>query len=193
MTRIAVMNHDKCKPKKCNQAMHKILPHGPKPSRSHPLRRQQNPHYQRSSAADAVYASRNAPSKPSASSTCQTSWRRIAVTASAKTPSNFSVYLCLRRELCWGCWVKTASAKAPPSKCSQAKSNRIWATSRTRPTGNTIIQFYRGSSLQDYFQKMSEGNLKVSHKPQYVDRIPKAIHGKVSELLEKVDQRKVLG
>ena len=60
------------------------------------------------------------------------------------------------------------------------------------PDWNTIIQFYRGSSLQEYFQKMSQGNLKVSHKPQYVDRIPKAISGKVSEILEKVDQRKVL-
>jgi ATP-binding cassette subfamily E protein 1 len=60
------------------------------------------------------------------------------------------------------------------------------------PEWETIIQFYRGSSLQEYFQKVSAGNLKVSHKPQYVDRIPKAIHGKVSELLEKVDQRKVL-
>jgi ATP-binding cassette subfamily E protein 1 len=60
------------------------------------------------------------------------------------------------------------------------------------PEWNEIIQFYRGSSLQDYFQKMSEGSLKVSYKPQYVDKIPKAVSGKVSELLEKVDQRKVL-
>jgi ATP-binding cassette subfamily E protein 1 len=60
------------------------------------------------------------------------------------------------------------------------------------PEWETIIQFYRGSSLQDYFQKMSESKLKVSHKPQYVDRIPMAISGKVSELLEKVDQRKAL-
>jgi ATP-binding cassette subfamily E protein 1 len=60
------------------------------------------------------------------------------------------------------------------------------------PDWDTIIQFYRGSSLQEYFQKMSVGGLKVSHKPQYVDRIPKAVHGKVSEILEKVDQRKVL-
>jgi ATP-binding cassette subfamily E protein 1 len=60
------------------------------------------------------------------------------------------------------------------------------------PDWETIIQFYRGSSLQDYFQKVSEGNLKVSHKPQYVDRIPKAIQGKVSDILEKVDQRNVL-
>jgi len=55
-----------------------------------------------------------------------------------------------------------------------------------------IIQYYRGSSLQDYFQKISEKKLKVSTKPQYVDKIPKAITGKVGDLLEKVDERKQL-
>jgi ATP-binding cassette subfamily E protein 1 len=61
------------------------------------------------------------------------------------------------------------------------------------PEWTEIIQHYRGSTLQDYFQKMSENNLKVAHKPQYVDKIPKAVSGKVSDLLEKVDERKVLG
>ena len=55
-----------------------------------------------------------------------------------------------------------------------------------------IIQYYRGSSLQDYFQKMSEGKLKVNNKPQYVDKIPKAVTGRVGDLLEKVDERKQL-
>ncbi len=61
------------------------------------------------------------------------------------------------------------------------------------PDWPEIIQFYRGSSLQDYFQKMSEKKLKVSSKPQYVDKIPKAVSGKVGDLLEKVDERKQLG
>jgi ATP-binding cassette subfamily E protein 1 len=60
------------------------------------------------------------------------------------------------------------------------------------PDWDEIIQFYRGSTLQDYFQKMSENNLKVAHKPQYVDKIPKAVSGKVGELLEKVDERKLV-
>jgi ATP-binding cassette subfamily E protein 1 len=60
------------------------------------------------------------------------------------------------------------------------------------PDWQEIIQYYRGSSLQDYFQKMSEKKLKVSSKPQYVDKIPKAITGKVGDLLEKVDERKQL-
>ncbi|MGA3059903.1 MAG: ribosome biogenesis/translation initiation ATPase RLI [Candidatus Bathyarchaeia archaeon] len=57
------------------------------------------------------------------------------------------------------------------------------------PDWPEIIQYYRGSSLQDYFQKMSEKKLKVSSKPQYVDKIPKAVTGKVGDLLEKVDER----
>ncbi len=60
------------------------------------------------------------------------------------------------------------------------------------PEWNEIITHYRGSTLQDYFQKMSEYKLKVSHKPQYVDKIPKAMSGKVGELLEKVNERKKL-
>ncbi len=57
------------------------------------------------------------------------------------------------------------------------------------PDWPEIIQYYRGSSLQDYFQKMSEKKLRVSSKPQYVDKIPKAVTGKVGDLLEKVDER----
>jgi ATP-binding cassette subfamily E protein 1 len=60
------------------------------------------------------------------------------------------------------------------------------------PEWNEIIPHYRGSTLQEYLQKMSESNLTVAHKPQYVDKIPKAVSGKVNELLEKVDERGVL-
>jgi ATP-binding cassette subfamily E protein 1 len=57
------------------------------------------------------------------------------------------------------------------------------------PDWTELSQHYRGSTLQDYFQRLSEGNLKVVHKPQYVDRIPRVISGEVGELLEKVDER----
>jgi ATP-binding cassette subfamily E protein 1 len=58
------------------------------------------------------------------------------------------------------------------------------------PDWSEIIAYYRGSSLQDYFARLSEKKLKVSSKPQYVDKIPKAITGKVGDLLDKVDERK---
>ncbi|MBX5326299.1 MAG: ribosome biogenesis/translation initiation ATPase RLI [Candidatus Bathyarchaeia archaeon] len=57
------------------------------------------------------------------------------------------------------------------------------------PAWSTIIQHFRGSTLQEYFQKLSEKRLKIVHKPQYVDKIPKVISGKVGKVLEKVDER----
>ena len=60
------------------------------------------------------------------------------------------------------------------------------------PDWNKIIQNYRGSTLQEYFQKISENKLKIAHKPQHVDKIPKVVSGNVGDLLEKVDERKVL-
>jgi len=60
------------------------------------------------------------------------------------------------------------------------------------PDWTELIQHFRGSTLQEYFQKLSEGNMKVVHKPQYVDRISRVVSGKVGELLEKVDERNKL-
>jgi len=60
------------------------------------------------------------------------------------------------------------------------------------PDWPEITKHYRGSILQDYFERLSKGRLKIVHKPQYVDAIPQKIKGKVASVLEKVDDREVL-
>ncbi len=57
------------------------------------------------------------------------------------------------------------------------------------PGWQEIIQYFRGSILQTYFERLSRGELRVIHKPQYVDWIPRAVSGEVGELLERVDER----
>ncbi|CCH61911.1 hypothetical protein TBLA_0F03760 [Henningerozyma blattae CBS 6284] len=55
------------------------------------------------------------------------------------------------------------------------------------PEWQEIIKYYRGSELQNYFTKMLEDDIKAIIKPQYVDNIPRAIKGpiqKVGELLK---------
>ena len=52
-----------------------------------------------------------------------------------------------------------------------------------------VIEFYKGSSLQKYFQDLSEGNIKTILKPQMVDQLPKVVKGKVKDLLENVNER----
>ncbi len=59
------------------------------------------------------------------------------------------------------------------------------------PEWSGIIQHFRGSTLQDYLQKLSEKRLRVVMKPQYVDRLPQAVAGKVGDLLKKADERDV--
>ena len=57
------------------------------------------------------------------------------------------------------------------------------------PEWDEILEYFRGSTLQLYFKRMSEGNLRAIHKPQYVDMIPKVTKGKVGEILSRVDER----
>ncbi|MHA1835910.1 MAG: ribosome biogenesis/translation initiation ATPase RLI [Candidatus Odinarchaeia archaeon] len=55
-----------------------------------------------------------------------------------------------------------------------------------------IILFYRGSELQHYFERLSQNQITISYKPQYITAIPKIKSGIVGELLEAVDQRGVV-
>ena len=60
------------------------------------------------------------------------------------------------------------------------------------PEWDEIIEHYRGTIIQDYFSKLVNNELKVVKKPQSVDRLPRVVKGKVSELLKKVDERGII-
>jgi len=57
------------------------------------------------------------------------------------------------------------------------------------PDWHNIVHNYRGSILQDYFEKLSTKRLTIVLKPQHIDRIPEYLKGKVSDVLAKLDQR----
>ncbi|MDP3067001.1 MAG: ribosome biogenesis/translation initiation ATPase RLI, partial [Methanobacteriaceae archaeon] len=52
-----------------------------------------------------------------------------------------------------------------------------------------LINFFKGSQMQQYFQKLSQDQVKVVHKPQMVDMLPQFVTGQVKDLLEKVNER----
>ena len=60
------------------------------------------------------------------------------------------------------------------------------------PDWDEIIDYFGGSPLQEYFRALSSGRLRVAYKPQYVDKIPKVVRGRVGELLARVDERGIL-
>ncbi|CAB3287862.1 RNase L inhibitor [Methanocaldococcus lauensis] len=57
------------------------------------------------------------------------------------------------------------------------------------PNYDDVIKYFRGSELQEYFVKLKNKEIKAIHKVQYVDILPKVVKGKVGELLKKIDER----
>ena len=55
-----------------------------------------------------------------------------------------------------------------------------------------LMKMFRGTELQNYLEKLQEKEIKVSYKLQRIDKIPEVYSGKVSKLLEKTDERGIL-
>lgn len=54
-----------------------------------------------------------------------------------------------------------------------------------------ILRYYQGTEMKSHFEKIANGTMRASIKPQLVYLIPKAFKGTVKELLSKYDERKV--
>ncbi len=59
-------------------------------------------------------------------------------------------------------------------------------------TWDEVIDYFKGSQLQNYFKKLSNNEIRLSFKPQMIDQLPKVVQGEVNDLLSKVDQRNKL-
>jgi ATP-binding cassette subfamily E protein 1 len=191
MTRIAVMDHDKCKPKKCNQLCIKFCPM----VRSHveAIRFEQNKIFiSEVLCSGCGICVKKCPFK--AISIVNLPDELDKDCSHRFSENSFKLFRLPMPSAgtVLGLLGQNGIGKTTTLKVLSGEIKPNLGNFQKPPEWNEIIQFYRGSSLQDYFQKISEGNLKVSYKPQYVDKIPKAVSGKVSELLEKVDQRKIL-
>ncbi|KAJ5244051.1 hypothetical protein N7489_004147 [Penicillium chrysogenum] len=61
------------------------------------------------------------------------------------------------------------------------------------PDWEEILKYFRGSDLQNYFTKILEDDLKAVVKPQYVDQIPRAVKGPVQQVQQLISARAALG
>ncbi|OWT32523.1 ribosome biogenesis/translation initiation ATPase RLI [Methanobrevibacter sp. 87.7] len=59
----------------------------------------------------------------------------------------------------------------------------------TEASWDNVIEYYRGSALQSYFKKLANKDIKVIHKPQAIEYLPKVVKGNVNDLLSNVDER----
>jgi len=57
------------------------------------------------------------------------------------------------------------------------------------PDDDEIINFFKGSELQQYFIDLKNKKIRVIHKPQNITSIPNLVSGKVYDLLKKNDAK----
>jgi ATP-binding cassette subfamily E protein 1 len=57
------------------------------------------------------------------------------------------------------------------------------------PDWQQVLAHFRGSELQNYFTRILETNLKAVVKPQFVELLLKSVQGKVGDILAKKDER----
>lgn len=60
------------------------------------------------------------------------------------------------------------------------------------PGWEDILRYFRGSEHQAYFNRLLDEKLRVLLKPQYVDKIPKSVKGTVGEIMKKNDEKNAL-
>jgi len=56
---------------------------------------------------------------------------------------------------------------------------------------NDILKYYSGTELKSHFEKIKDGNIKASIKPQQVYNVAEVFDGTTKDLLEKFDERGV--
>ncbi|MEM2103503.1 MAG: ribosome biogenesis/translation initiation ATPase RLI [Candidatus Bathyarchaeia archaeon] len=188
MTRVAVLDVDKCKPKRCGRQCHRFCPM----VRSH------------------IEAIRFEDAKPiiveSLCSGCGICVKKCPFNAISIVnlpdelekdcshrfgPNTFKLYRLPTPSpsMVLGLLGKNGIGKTTTIKIFSGEIRLNLGNYENPPSWSEVISYFRGSTLQEYFQKMSVGKLKVVHKPQYVDKIPRVVSGKVGELLEKVNER----
>ena len=55
-----------------------------------------------------------------------------------------------------------------------------------------LLAYFKGSEAQAFFERLSNGQITASYKPQKIDLIPKRFSGRVADLLAKADEKNML-
>jgi ATP-binding cassette subfamily E protein 1 len=54
-------------------------------------------------------------------------------------------------------------------------------------TWDDLVEYYAGTELYEHFKKIANNEISSIVKPQYVDKLPKIMKGKISDILKKTD------
>ncbi|MBT3405816.1 ribosome biogenesis/translation initiation ATPase RLI [Candidatus Woesearchaeota archaeon] len=63
--------------------------------------------------------------------------------------------------------------------------------SKSKEDPNALVEYFKGSEAQSFLENLRDGKIKIAYKPQSIDLIAKNAKGTVGEMLRKVDEKGV--
>lgn len=87
---------------------------------------------------------------------------------------------------------KNGAGKTTSLKILSGKLKPNLGRLQNPPDWDEVIRTFRGTELQTYLSKVSNGEIRAVVKPQYVEEARRALKGTVKELLSKADERGLL-
>ncbi len=78
-----------------------------------------------------------------------------------------------------------SGGEAPPRRSASLRTPRQGGGADN--SYQELIEHFKGNEAQGYFEKLRDGKITLSYKPQQVEQLAKAYQGKVGALLEKVN------
>ena len=87
---------------------------------------------------------------------------------------------------------KNATGKTTALKILSGKLKPNLGRIEKPPEWDEVVRAFRGTELQTYFRKLVNGEIRTILKIQYVDVVPKYLKGKVGGLLTKIDERGIV-
>ncbi|CAF3835836.1 unnamed protein product, partial [Rotaria sp. Silwood1] len=196
LTRIAIVNNDRCKPKRCNQECRRSCP----VNRTEKLCIEVKPESTNSNISEELCIGCAYRLTPLGICVRQCPFDAISI---INLPSNLDKDTTHRYGLnsfklhrlpiprqgqVLGLVGSNGTGKTTALKVLAGKLKPNLGRYSTPPDWQEIIKYFRGSELQSYFTKILEENLKTVFKRQDVDRIPQLAQGHVRDVLERTNE-----
>ncbi len=94
-----------------------------------------------------------------------------------------------KKGICTGILGKNGIGKSTALKILSGQLTPNLGDLDKKPVWDDIVDYYAGTELYEHFMQIKKGNISAVVKPQYVDKLPDVMKGKIENVLRNADNQ----